>query len=323
MASCAMGSVAPMAGVDEWAASAVDFRDWAPILGKWEREEGVARYLGPPEPDAAFGILLAPDTWNLGAGRVDVRVTFPADEAEAEPQGRIIFGWDSRNQSHFSAGLGGWNALFVVEAYRPPQGMAPLQRQGDPANLVRDREYEIVVHLAGQSVTLDVDGVEIVDAPLSSPPLGTQVGLTAWGRANVEFSEFTVVRRTPRAFVVMQFGEPYDTLYSEVIEPITADLGLDAYRADEGGPGMILDDIIGGIQRASVVIAEITPANPNVFYEVGYSHATDKPTILLAEKDCELPFDVSGFRCIFYDDSIGGKRRVEEELRRHLEALFF
>jgi hypothetical protein len=70
-----------------------------------------------------------------------------------------------------------------------------------------------------------------------------------------------------------------------------------------------------------VIIAEITPANPNVFYELGHSHATEKPAILLAERGRPLPFDVSGFRVIFYDDSIGGKRQVEDELRRHLKAI--
>ena len=311
-----------MAGAEDWAALTLDFQDWAPMIGAWEREEDVARYVGPPEPETAVGILLAPDPWNLSAGSIRVRVTFPADDAEKEPQARVVFGWDSRNQSHFSAGIGGWKSLFVVEQYRPPQGMTALFLQGEPANLVRGREYEIGVHLIGQNVVLDLDGVEITDMPLPSPLSGSQVGLTAWGRSTVEFSDFTVSRRVPRAFVVMQFGEPYDTLYNEVIEPVTAAAGFDPYRADDvSGPGIILQDIISGIREASVVIAEITPVNANVFYELGYSHATDKPTVLLAEKGAALPFDVSGFRCIFYDDSIGGKRRVEEELRRHLSAL--
>ncbi|KKK84342.1 hypothetical protein LCGC14_2784310, partial [marine sediment metagenome] len=63
--------------------------------------------------------------------------------------------------------------------------------------------------------------------------------------------------------------------------------------------------------------------NANVFYELGYAHATGKPTILLADPSEveQLPFDVSGRRCIFYDDSIGGKPKVDTELRRHLESL--
>jgi len=61
------------------------------------------------------------------------------------------------------------------------------------------------------------------------------------------------------------------------------------------------------IERAAVVIAEITPRNPNVFYEVGYAHALGKPTILLARRGSELPFDIRSYRVVFYDDTIGGK----------------
>lgn len=35
----------------------------------------------------------------------------------------------------------------------------------------------------------------------------------------------------------------------------------------------------------------------------------------------KLPFDISGFRLLFYDNTIGGKGDVENALRRHLEAL--
>ena len=33
------------------------------------------------------------------------------------------------------------------------------------------------------------------------------------------------------------------------------------------------------------MVAEITPINPNVYYEVGYSHAINKPTILIVDDD--------------------------------------
>ena len=77
------------------------------------------------------------------------------------------------------------------------------------------------------------------------------------------------------------------------------------------------------IQNSAVIIADITPDNPNVFYEIGYAHALKKPTILLCDKALRdrLPFDVSGFRTIFYDNSIGGKRRVEEKLEVYLQNI--
>jgi nucleoside 2-deoxyribosyltransferase len=70
-----------------------------------------------------------------------------------------------------------------------------------------------------------------------------------------------------------------------------------------------------------LVIAEITPANPNVFYELGYAQALGKPTILLAQRGGTLPFDIRSFRVVYYDDTIGGKTRVEQDLARHLEAI--
>ena len=126
------------------------------------------------------------------------------------------------------------------------------------------------------------------------------------------------------AFVVMKFGGIYDVIFLEVIKPVCAEFGLKAVRGDEvytNGP--ILNDITNSIRRASVVIADITPDNANVYYEVGFSHAISKPTILLCDKARErLPFDLSGFRTIMYENSIAGKPDVEERLRRHLSEQF-
>ncbi len=98
--------------------------------------------------------------------------------------------------------------------------------------------------------------------------------------------------------------------------------GLQALHAGEVyGPGIILEDIQRDIIDAKIIVAEITPPNKNVFYELGYAHALKKPTILLAEKDKALPFDISGFRCLFYENSIPGRRKFEEGLRKHLSAI--
>ena len=67
------------------------------------------------------------------------------------------------------------------------------------------------------------------------------------------------LRQMPEAFVVMQFGQPYDDLYSDVIVPTCSELGFEARRADDiYAPGIILQDIVTGLLRSSVVIAEIT-----------------------------------------------------------------
>jgi hypothetical protein len=138
----------------------------------------------------------------------------------------------------------------------------------------------------------------------------------------VEFSNFRVHPVRPKAFVVMQFTSPYNEVYSEVIKSVCESENIDVTRIDEeAGPGMIIQDITRAIREAKVVIADISPVNANVFYEVGFAHALNKPTILLAEKGTKLPFDVSPFRTLFYENSIGGKRIFEDGLCRHLRAV--
>lgn len=93
------------------------------------------------------------------------------------------------------------------------------------------------------------------------------------------------------------------------MKPVCAEFGLNAVRADETyGPRVILADIVKQIDEAIVIVAEITPGNPNVYYEVGYAHARGKPTILIADHEVEkLPFDISPFRTLFYENTIDGK----------------
>lgn len=84
---------------------------------------------------------------------------------------------------------------------------------------------------------------------------------------------------------------------------------------------MIIQDISKHINESKFIIADISPINANVFYEVGYAHALNKPTILIAEKDTRLPFDVSSFRTLFYENTIGGKNKLENGLRKHIKAI--
>lgn len=120
----------------------------------------------------------------------------------------------------------------------------------------------------------------------------------------------------------MQFSAPYNELYVDVIAPVCEEMGLNAVRADDRyGPGVIIQDIERQINEAKIVVADISPVNPNVYYEVGYAHALRKPTVLIAERTTDLPFDVSPFRTLLYENTIAGKNQVEAGLRRHLEAI--
>jgi hypothetical protein len=122
----------------------------------------------------------------------------------------------------------------------------------------------------------------------------------------------------------MQFDTPeYEALFRDVIEPVCSAEGLHAIRADSTYlPGLIIADLKKQIAESRLVIAEITPMNANVYYEVGYADALNKPLILIADrKDGTKPFDVQAYRTIFYENSIGGKKKVEADLKAHLQGI--
>jgi|SRR5947209_11244265 len=192
-------------------------------------------------------------------------------------------------------------------------------------NLKAKRPYELEVIVRGSLVIMYVDGVEIGKYTLPVPSLpGNPCGIFCGSHSKVHFRNISITATTPKAFVVMQFEPPhYEALFTDVIEPICKAEGLKAHRADlTYMPGLVIEDIKRQIAEARVVIAEITPANPNVYYELGYADALNKPLILIADRKEGLkPFDVRAYRTIFYDNSISGKNIVENDLRSYLRSI--
>lgn len=291
---------------------------WAPVLGDWELSDARADFLG--SRTYPHGVLLGDSSLNNGV--VKTGMTFDADADDVAAS--ILLGYEPPGSRYITAGLGGGSGEAYVIAEYTPQGWRRLEGIGKRANLLTSRRYAVKVELDGQRIELTVDGVRVLTYILPQPlPMG-QVGLFGWGAGAVTFDAVEVSPRPPSAFVVMQFTPPFDELFEDVIRPVCAEMDIEAYRAsDIYRPGVIIQDIIQGLAESQVVIAEITPANPNVFYELGYSHALHKPTILLANRAelSELPFDLRGFRVVFYDDTIRGKSSVESDLRRHLRAI--
>lgn len=176
----------------------------------------------------------------------------------------------------------------------------------------------------GSFLELYINGIKVLASVIPFIVNRTQVGIWVKSKGKVFIRDFKTDYVRPEIFVVSQFGGDYDILYNEVIKPVCEELKYNPMRGDEAvSCTLILNDIITSIRNSAIVIADITPDNPNVFYEVGYAHALNKPTILLCEKAIrdKLPFDVSGFRTIFYDNSIGGKRKVEEKLKKYLQNI--
>jgi len=198
-----------------------------------------------------------------------------------------------------------------------------LSVSGIGAILTEARDYDIRVVVKGSFITLFVDDVQTCSA--LSLVEKSQIAFYFTGDSEVNVSNITIKKYAPKAFIIMQYTEEYNELFKEVIQPVCEEHGLEAIRADDViTQNQIIQDIIYSIKESAVIVADITPDNPNVYYEVGFSHGINKPTILLCETNRErLPFDLSGFRTIFYKNKIAGKSKIEKTLRKHLKAIGF
>jgi tetratricopeptide (TPR) repeat protein len=114
-------------------------------------------------------------------------------------------------------------------------------------------------------------------------------------------------------FVDMPFGQKpdlksgvvvdFDQVYNEAIKPAIEACGLEALRGDEERTGGIIHGaMFARLLLAEFVVADLTLANPNVFYELGIRHAA-KPftTVPIFANVSALPFDVALVRAVGYE----------------------
>jgi len=112
-------------------------------------------------------------------------------------------------------------------------------------------------------------------------------------------------------FVLMPFGRKpdaagnsidFDAVYQQLIAPAVTAAGLQPLRADEEMTGGIIHKpMFERLVLCSFAIADLTTANPNVFYELGVRHAA-RPwsTVLLFAEGGRLPFDAAPLRAMPY-----------------------
>ena len=115
-----------------------------------------------------------------------------------------------------------------------------------------------------------------------------------------------------RCFVVMGFGIKTDFAtgrkldlnksYRLLIKPVVEEKGLSCVRADEiPHSGSIDVRMYQELLKADVVIADISTANVNAFYELGIRHALrPRSTIVISEDKLTYPFDLNHVKITSY-----------------------
>ena len=129
----------------------------------------------------------------------------------------------------------------------------------------------------------------------------------------------TDLETKPTCFVIQAFdGSTYDLRYKETIRPALIKADVEPQRADEIlGLNPVIEKIEAAIEAASICIAEVSVDNPNVWFELGYALALNRPTVILCEKSIrpKLPFDIQHRPVIFYrTDSKSGYDELENNI---------
>lgn len=102
-------------------------------------------------------------------------------------------------------------------------------------------------------------------------------------------------------FVMMPFGEWFDSYYKDVYVPAIKDAGFEPVRADELFGGTVVEQIWDQINKSKVLLADLSGKNANVFYELGLAHAAQKPVVFTSGKLEDVPFDLRHLRVIVYE----------------------
>jgi hypothetical protein len=189
--------------------------------------------------------------------------------------------------------------------------MMQLARYDWPGNV---RELRNVLERA-----VIVAGEGVVTAEHLPPSFGSYSGIR---RSAPIFGNPAKSGPWPQLFMLMPFDLALQPVFEDHVRPVASQLGLTAGRADDiFSTGSIVQEIWSAICHALVVVADCTHRNPNVFYEIGIAHTLGKDTILIAQSENDVPFDLRHLRFIRYEFTPRGMDEFERKLRNTLESV--
>jgi hypothetical protein len=124
----------------------------------------------------------------------------------------------------------------------------------------------------------------------------------------------------PFVFVIMPFSKKFDDVYELGIKQACEGADAECQRVDKQiFVRNMLEQIYKEIERAQILVAEVSERNPNVFYEVGYAHGTGKHVIFVTTNAKDIPFDLRHYPHVIYENISKLKEELERKLRHLLE----
>lgn len=139
-------------------------------------------------------------------------------------------------------------------------------------------------------------------------------------------------------FIISAFGDPdCDKIYEEVFVPLCEGLNLKPVRLDKENNGsLVMNQIITNINDSEVIIADLTLARPNCYFEIGFAMGAKKESrvFLTCREDHSsgsknykqdahrIHFDVAGYDINFWktDEIQIFRQHLEEKIKNRMKT---
>ncbi len=221
-------------------------------------------------------------------GMVDPKLNFPEPVEKAHAI-ICVGGYDGTNMA---ANLGRIAQKTVL----------PVARFGGASSQIYDFEREKIAQ--NKNYRIELQDFEILAGINSS---------------NEELAQRVVnlaerVKSSGNAFVIMSFKDDpslKDTHASfktvcKIYDPPYRCIRLD----EEKGIKRIFPEILRHIEQSAFVFVDLTLGRPNVYYELGYAEALEKPIIATAKEGTEIHFDAKDIPIIFWNSQEDFKKEL-------------
>ena len=120
---------------------------------------------------------------------------------------------------------------------------------------------------------------------------------------------------------MMPFSPAFDAVYA-TLQSAAQEAALRCRRADDiwENPAVI-QDVVSLIDKSSIVIADCTGRNPNVFYEIGIAHTLGREVILITQAAADIPFDLRHLRFVTYLNNGEGLRSLSQRVLQRMQSI--
>lgn len=123
----------------------------------------------------------------------------------------------------------------------------------------------------------------------------------------------------PSAFLIQPISREFEPV-RVTIQAAANRAGVSLSRADSlPSAGSIIEAIYQQLESADLIIADLSEANPNVMYELGFVHAAKRPVILISSGLQHVPFDIASLRVIHYGRDPADLEIFKRELQQAVE----